>query len=164
MGEAEVAEHQARVITRQAKAVWRGTAKHAVYVRDFAPFMADEPRTQGGEDAGPTPIEYVMGGLVACTAVILGRVAKAMRFTYRGLEVEAKGTVDLGGAPGSTERPPRFQSVTSCLHINTDEPDHRIQRLVELTEVRCPVMNLLRTAGVQLTVSWERASGGTMPT
>lgn len=64
----------------------------------------------------------------------------------------------MGGAPGSKEGPPRFQSVTSYLRINTDEPDHRARRLIDLTGVCRPVINLMRAAGVELTVVRERST------
>jgi uncharacterized OsmC-like protein len=36
-----------------------------VYVRDLAPLLADEPPARGGEDRGPSPLEYVLAALCA---------------------------------------------------------------------------------------------------
>ena len=36
-----------------------------LYVRDFAPFISDEPPKRDGEDRGPSPLEYVMAALCA---------------------------------------------------------------------------------------------------
>jgi hypothetical protein len=36
-----------------------------VTVRDFPPIVSDEPPSRGGEDRGPTPLEFVLVALCA---------------------------------------------------------------------------------------------------
>jgi len=38
--------------------------------------------------------------------------------------------------------------------LHTDEPADRIKKLQDNVEFRCPVMNLLRSADVDLGVTW----------
>ena len=45
-----------RMLTRSAS---------EIRVRDFAPIVSDEPPARGGEDRGPTPLEYVLVALCA---------------------------------------------------------------------------------------------------
>ncbi len=36
-----------------------------VYVRDFPPVISDEPPSRGGENRGPSPLEYILIALCA---------------------------------------------------------------------------------------------------
>ena len=36
-----------------------------VFVRDFPPVISDEPPSRGGENRGPTPLEYILVALCA---------------------------------------------------------------------------------------------------
>lgn len=36
-----------------------------IYVRDFPPVISDEPPSRGGENRGPTPLEYILVALCA---------------------------------------------------------------------------------------------------
>lgn len=36
-----------------------------IYVRDFAPIISDEPPSRGGENRGPSPLEYILVALCA---------------------------------------------------------------------------------------------------
>lgn len=40
-------------------------ASAEVRVREFPPIVSDEPPARGGEDRGPTPLEYVLVALCA---------------------------------------------------------------------------------------------------
>ncbi|WP_240731279.1 MULTISPECIES: OsmC family protein [Exiguobacterium] len=40
------------------------SVKTTVHVRDLEPFVVDEPERLGGTDAGPNPLEYLLGGVV----------------------------------------------------------------------------------------------------
>jgi len=36
-----------------------------LYVRDFAPVISDEPPSRGGQNQGPSPLEYILVALCA---------------------------------------------------------------------------------------------------
>ena len=56
---------------------------HTLYV--------DQPKTGGGEDAGPTPLEYMFLSLAGCIATIGRIVAKQKRITLRAMDVKVEG-------------------------------------------------------------------------
>lgn len=108
-----------------------------------------------GTDEGPTPLETVLVGLVGCEGVIINRVAEAMGFDYSGVEVSAEGEVDKRGSRGVKGVRPYFNWVDLRIRITSDEPLDRLHTLQQNVEYRCPVMNLMRDAGVEVRAKWS---------
>ncbi len=69
--------------------------------------LADEPEHLGGDDAGPSPMEFVLTGLGACTAITLRMYAEK-----KGLDI-ARITVSLE-------------------HRRSPEGQHQVERIVSL--------------------------------
>lgn len=132
-----------------------------VRVRHFAPVITDEPDTLGGTNTAPSPLETVLVALVGCDGVIIHGVAKAMGFAYSGVDFACSGAIDVRGPKGVPGVRPYFEKVDLTITLDTDEPERRIDQLKRNVEFRCPVMNLLRSADVVVTVDWQiRRSGG----
>ncbi len=117
--------------------------------------MVDEPKEKGGSDLAPTPLETVLSGLVGCEGVIIHAVAKAIGFQYDRVEFECEGVADLRGARGVRGIRPYFESVRLVIDVRTDEPEKRFDLLQRNVELRCPVMNLFRDAGVSMEIEWR---------
>jgi len=132
-----------------------GGTRTVLKVRDFAPFATDEPDTLGGTNTSPSPLETVLAALVGCDGVIINGVAKAMDFAYAGVDLECTGQIDVRGPGGVKGIRPYFETVDIKLVVYTDEPTERFEKLKQNVEFRCPVMNLLRDAGVKLDAVWE---------
>lgn len=49
--------------------------------------VADEPESLGGDDAGPAPMEFVLTGLGACTAITLCMYAERKNLDIRRITV-----------------------------------------------------------------------------
>ncbi|WP_342514670.1 OsmC family protein [Sporosarcina sp. FSL K6-1522] len=136
--------------------VWKEGVKTEIAVRHFAPFVVDEPKSLGGTDEGPNPVEFVLAGLSSCTSVMIAIIAKELQFSYEGVEFANEGSLDLQGLMGVEGVSPHFQSVDFDVIIKTEENEARIQQLKEKVEKRCPVMNLLVDAGVPVVSNWIR--------
>ena len=78
-----------------------------------------------------------------------------MKFAYSGLEMECSGQIDVRGPKGVPGIRPYFEKVDITIRVFTDEPPERFAKLQNNVEFRCPVMNLLRAAGVDLTADWQ---------
>jgi uncharacterized OsmC-like protein len=128
---------------------------------EYGLLVTDEPEAHGGSGEGPSPLQTVVGALCGCESVTFNRTAAELGFAYRGIEFEAEFTIDIRGRMGRSEVRPHFQTVRVQALVETDEPEQRLAAVVEETERRCPVFNLLRDAGVQLEMHWIRAPRAT---
>ena len=122
-------------------------------VRDHV-LVTDERET----NTGPTPLEMCLSSLLGCEGVIINRCAEAMQFGYTAVDLEADGEVDQRGSRGVPGVRPYFNWVRMRIRVHTDEPQERLDRLKRNVEYRCPVMNLFRSADVDLQVVWERVA------
>lgn len=106
-------------------------------------------------DTGPSPLENTLASLAGCEGVIINRCAKAMGFAYSAVDMEAEGDIDPRGSRGVAGVRPYFLAVRLKITLHSDEPAERLAKLRKNVENRCPVMNLFRDAGVDVTVNWE---------
>lgn len=121
--------------------------------------ILDEPAAHGGTGTGPSPLQAVLGALCGCESVTFRRTATEMGFGYDSLDFEAAFTIDVRGRQGDRSVRPHFQTVRVRAVVATDEPEDRLRAVVEETEARCPVLNLLRDASVDLQMEWVRDHG-----
>jgi putative redox protein len=99
---------------------------------------ADEAHALGGQDAGPSPYEYVMAGLGACTAMTLRMYAARHNLPLQKVSVAVhhKKVASVEGAIMSD----RFERI---IHLQGELTDAQRARLVEIAD-RCPVSQTLQ--------------------
>ena len=122
----------------------------------YGQFTFDEPSAHGGDDLGPSPLQGVLGALCACESVTFSRTAGEMGFAYSGMDFDAAYTIDIRGRQGMRGVVPHFQSIKLEIRVTTDETEDRLREVVEESEARCPVFNLVRDANVRTDVVWIR--------
>ncbi|MGQ0664442.1 MAG: OsmC family protein [Pseudomonadota bacterium] len=127
----------------------RGGTRTVSLVRHFPPVATDEPDTMSGTNTAPSPLKTV---LVGGDGVIIDGCAKAMGFAYAGVDFECAGQIDVRGSRGVPGVRPYFESVDLKLVLPTDEPAERVEKPKRNVEHRCPVINLMRNAGVRLII------------
>lgn len=143
------------VVVNRASGRMRSHAASEISVRDFT-VQSDEPPSRGGDDRAPTPLEYVLVALCACTNASAGKLAEKIRFTYDDLRTEAEGEIDIRGRKGEADVPVHYRKVRLRVWIRTDESDERIDRLADHVARYCPVDSLIRAAVPDYEVRWER--------
>lgn len=121
---------------------------------EFGSIVTDEPVAHGGTGQGPSPLQTVLGALCGCEAVTFNRTAADLDFEYEGIEFEAEFTIDIRGRMGHREVRPHFQTIRVQAIVTTDESKERLAEVVEETERRCPVFNLIVDAGVKTDMVW----------
>jgi putative redox protein len=59
-------------------------------------FVADEPASGGGADAGPNPLNLLLGALASCTAITLRMYAERKGWELGDIEVSARFVAGTG--------------------------------------------------------------------
>jgi len=153
---AEVTKPEDDVVVNHASGRMLSSSATQIRVREHPAIVSDEPAARGGENRGPSPLEFVLVALCACTNVSTARMAAKIRFRYEDLESDADGTLDTRGRRGLADVPVHYGSVRLRVRIRTDETDARLDRLASLVARYCPVDSLIRAAVPDYEVSWER--------
>ncbi len=123
---------------------------------EFGRFVTDEPVPHGGTGEGPSPLQAVLGALCGCESVTFNRTASEFGFKYAGIDFEGAFTIDIRGRMGVAGVRPHFQTVRVQATVDTNESEERLRQVVEQTERRCPVYNLLSDAKVNIEMVWIR--------
>lgn len=145
-----------KIGVRHVRATNAAGTRTKIQVRDFPPTYTDEPASLGGTNTAPSPLETVLVALVGCDGVIIHGVANAMGFAYSGVDFACQSQIDVRGPKGVPGVRPYFESGKLDITVYSDEPEERFRRLCKNVEFRCPVMNLLAAAKVDMAVSWHR--------
>lgn len=154
--------HSTEPLIRRKKlgALNRGTMRTEIDCGEHGGFVTDEPVAHGGSGEGPSPLQAVVGALCGCESVTFHRTAAELDFSYESISFEAEYTIDIRGRMGNREVRPHFQTVRVEATVVTAEPEERLRAVVEETEARCPVYNLIKDAGVSLETRWIRLQPG----
>ncbi len=136
---------------RRVSARNEASTRSVMMVRDHI-VVTDEKES----NTGVTPLEMTLSSLLGCEGVIINRCAEAMQFSYTAVDMEADGEVDQRGSRGVQGVRPYFNWVKLRIRVHTDETQDRFDRLTRNVEYRCPVMNLFKSADVDVQIIWER--------
>ncbi len=138
---------------RRVSARNEASTRSVMMVRDHI-VITDEKES----NTGPTPLEMTLSSLLGCEGVIINRCAEAMQFAYTAVDMEADGEVDQRGSRGVQGVRPYFNWVKLRIRVHTEETQDRFDRLTRNVEYRCPVMNLFKSADVDVQITWERVA------
>ncbi len=149
------------IVRRKAlRAETEATMMTLVDFGEYGHLVTDEPVAHGGTGEGPSPLQAVLGALCGCEAVTFRRTADDLGFAYERIEFEAGFTIDIRGRMGKRDVRAHFQTVRVQATVTTDESEQRLAEVVEETEARCPVFNLITDAGVKTEMVWVRKPVG----
>ena len=157
MPDTKVSEAVPQIKTVRADGEWKGNYRTDLGVRDFR-FVIAEPEKIGGNNEGPTPMEYVLGALNGCLNVVIELVAKERGLALHDLRVSSAGLVDQRGLFGTADVSPHFQSVDVTVTGTLSGPAAQLADLQQTVLRRCPVYNLIRDSNARIAVAWNLTS------
>ncbi|KAL6054071.1 Osmotically inducible protein C [Balamuthia mandrillaris] len=127
--------------------------------------VLDEPKTMGGEDTGPTPLEALLSALAACETATAHLLAKRMKMRLGDMVYHIEGFYDWSAFSKGTDTPTHFNKIVQHISVEMDgsmEKDQVVefQRKVERL---CPVSSLIHAAGVEVHTHWKTEALSTTP-
>ena len=113
-------------------------------------FVADEPVSAGGTDAGPDPYALLLAALGSCTAMTLRLYADRKKWALGEIRIELSHSRVYPQDCEGCERPDsRIDRIARKVVLTGDLDAAQVARLAEIA-ARCPVHKTL-VAGVQVT-------------
>jgi uncharacterized OsmC-like protein len=113
---------------------------------------ADHPAVLCGEDAGPTPVEWVLHALASCLMAGIANIASARGVTLDAMEASVEGDIDLRGILGlSNEVRNGYRGIRVSFDIKSDASPETIAKIVAQSQARSAVLDII-TNGVPVSV------------
>jgi len=117
--------------------------------------VIDEPKSRGGTDLAPSPLETLIASLIGCTNVILNKIARRDGVAVDSLRVEAEAVLDRRGVTLQEEVLVPFPTIKLAITFSSDAEDAKIERLKSDLGRFCPVSKILRQSGSKIQEAWN---------
>lgn len=149
----------------RARARWVSGTHSAITVDDFdgvggthkreVPQIChgDHPAVLLGEDAGPTPVEFLLQGLAACLTAGIGNIAAVRGVELYEVTAVVEGDIDLQGILGVSDTVRNgYSAIRASFAIRGNASAEVLRGIVEQSKARSAVFDVLAN-GVPVTVS-----------
>jgi uncharacterized OsmC-like protein len=115
---------------------------HTLYV--------DQPKANGGTDAGPTPLQYFLLSLGGCISAIARIAANQKKIPLRAVKLTIQGELDTDALMGtSQDTRAGFGAITVTAEIDADLTDEEKRTFLAEVDRRCPISdNIEKTTPV----------------
>jgi len=127
-----------RVLTRTGKTGFR-----TEILANGHGLLADEPLSVGGTDTGPTPYDYVVAGLGACTSMTLRMYADRKKWPLDAIDVRlAHRKIHADDCKDCENEPRYLDEIEREITLEGDLDGDQRKRLLQIAD-RCPVHRTL---------------------
>jgi uncharacterized OsmC-like protein len=106
-------------------------------------FVADEPASVGGADVGPTPYDYLLASLAACTAMTLRMYASRKGWPLENAVVRLRDARSHAADCANCEKQAvGIRRIERQIELKGSLSDEQRQRLLAIAD-RCPIKQTL---------------------
>jgi len=109
----------------------------------------------GGHDTAPSPLAYALAALTSCTQVTSQIVAKSFSIELGHFDVAVDAKFDPRVLATGAEGISNFTRLTLDVTIQTTASAELFAAFSTEVERRCPVTQLFRRSGVEVTTHWR---------
>ena len=99
--------------------------------------QSDETIILGGGGTAPNPVQYCIGGLLACYSATFVKWASMDGITLSYFKIRGTADIDLSAALGLSENPP-ISNLRIELLIESDTAIEKLLEINEIAKKRCP--------------------------
>lgn len=137
--------------SRSTMSDYFGVGEERVHERTFV-FDGDHPVVVGGQDAGPTPVEYILHALASCLSAGIANIAAARKVNLSEVRATVTGDIDLNGILGlDPEVRNGYQQVNVEFTLSGDAPDSVLREIVAQSRARSAVYDVI-TNGIPVAI------------
>ena len=99
--------------------------------------QSDETIILGGGGTAPNPVQYCIGGLLACFSATYVKWASMDGILIKKLRIRGTASMDLSSALGISDNPP-LKDLRLELFIESDADIEKLLEINEIAKKRCP--------------------------
>ena len=99
--------------------------------------QSDETIILGGGGTAPNPVQYCIGGLIACYSATFVKWASMDGIILKSFKIKGTADMDLSAALGISENPP-LNNLRMELLIESDATKEKLLEINEIAKKRCP--------------------------
>ncbi|MEO1448989.1 MAG: alpha/beta fold hydrolase [Bacteroidota bacterium] len=134
------------LLTDKQTAVRTGADSYTTEVRaGNHSFLADEPKSVGGDDLGPTPYDLLLASLGACTSMTLRMYADRKKWDLLEVRVHLEHYKDYPEDAGHPdEKPSKLDHIDRFIELEGNLDEAQRARLMEIAD-KCPVHRTLHS-------------------
>jgi len=137
---------ESNVITNHPGSMLASEVDHKFTIKlqsDKHQWLADEPASVGGNEAGPDPYELLLSSVGACTAMTIRMYAERKGWPLQDVNVSLKHERQYDkDCEGCDQSPQRIEKINRFVALQGDLTDEQRKRLMEIAD-KCPVHRTL---------------------
>jgi len=148
------------VVQYESNSILKEGLQSVVTLREHK-LTVDEPKSFGGKDEGPSPVELILAALATCQEITYKAFATASGINIESVSIKLKGELDLQGFLAlNKDTRPGFQSISGTVDIKSSSPKAEIDKLIDTVNTHCPVLDIL-SKGVPIKL-FQKVSSNTL--
>ncbi|HFC8497670.1 TPA: OsmC family protein [Neisseria subflava] len=128
----------------RADSRWVSGTKNEISVRRFPAFTTDEPKSMGGENAAPNPMEYLIGAAAGCCSIGFELQAALAGVKLEQFEISASGGIDMAKLFGMEDGYGGLDNLVLTIKVKADADLPTLQNFADRSAATSPVLNSLK--------------------